>query len=399
MPKMNRKLTETEIRNAKPRDVDYKLYDDGGLRLLVRKSGTKVWQYPYKSNGKWNTATIGTTDEITTAHARRRRDEIRALVKQGIDPNEQKKEAVAQAETENANSLAIIGREWIEKKSWAIKHAANIERSLKADIFDKIGHKPVGAITRQEMLSVLQAIEARGALDVAKRTAQHCAAIFDYALVKGLCDSNPATGLSRFIKTRRVQHRPYVSEKELPEFLAKLERYRGDELVKLAMQLLMLTMLRPGELRQGRWDEIDTKKNEWRIPAERMKMKREHLVPLSTQAQAILAKIHTVSGDGALLFPGRLSYKRPITDATLSKCMLILGYRGTATPHGMRATASTILNEGNFNKDAIERQLAHIEENKIRGAYNRAEYLDERRRMMQWWGDYLEQTGMNCGKE
>lgn len=280
MPRQNRKLTDLEIRTAKPKATDYKLYDEGGLRLLIRKSGTKVWQYPYRFNGKWNIHTIGKHGDITTLEARAKRDEAKRMLDEGIDPNHQKKAVRIKREYEHKNSFEAIAREWYEKQSWADKHAANVLSRLELDVFPIIGRHPIQKITRQEVLHILQNIENRGACDVAKRIGQYCSAIFDYALLKGLCDSNPAMALAKIVKTNSVTHRACLKEKQLPDFLQKLEDYRGGDLVKLAMKLLMLTFVRPGELRGARWEEIDEKKAEWRIPANRMKMKRDHIVPL-----------------------------------------------------------------------------------------------------------------------
>ncbi len=389
MPRRNLKLTELQIRNAKPKAQAYKLYDSEGLRLLVRPSGTKVWQYPYKLHDKWNIYTIGQYPEIGTAEARQLRDEARKLIKTGIAPIEYKSNR--KLPEGSRNSFSAIGHEWLDKQIWTPKHQANITRQLEKDVFPYIGLRPIRAVTRQEILVLLQRIEDRGALDVAKRTAQHCVQIFDYALLKGQCDNNPAIGLSKVIKAYKVQHRAYLKESQLPEFLSRLETYRGSELVKLAMKFLVLTFVRPGELRGASWDEINITKAEWRIPAERMKMGREHIVPLSTHALAVLEQVRAISGTCALLFPGNDATK-PISDVTLTKCLIILGYGGQATPHGMRSTASTILNENGFNHDWIERQLAHAPDDKIRAAYNRAAYLDDRRKMMQWWGDYIQQA-------
>lgn len=271
MPKANRKLTEVEIKNAKPKNVDYKLYDEGGLRLLIRKSGTKVWQYPYKFHGKHNVFTIGKHgEEVTTAEARQKRDEIRKLVKEGIDPNDQKKAVRLKREYEHRNSFEEITKEWLQKQQWTPKYKASTQTRLENDIFPVIGHKPIMKITRQELLHALQRIEDRGALEMAARINQCCARIFDYALIKGICNSNPAIGLSKAIKSHKPQNRPYLRESQLPEFLKKLETYPGSELVKLAMKLLVLTFVRPGELRGARWDEINEEKAEWRIPAHRM---------------------------------------------------------------------------------------------------------------------------------
>lgn len=387
------KLTEMQIKNAKPKAKAYKLYDTEGLLLLIRPTGTKVWQYPYKLHDKYNVYTIGQYPEIGTARARELRDDARKLIKSGLAPIEYK--ANHKLPPSSRNSFGAIGHEWLDKQIWVAKHKSNITRQMEKDVFTYIGARPIRGVTRQELLSVIQRIEDRDALDVAKRTAQHCVQIFDYALLKGQCDNNPAIGLSKVVRPAKVQHRAYLKEAQLPEFLAKLETYRGSELVKLAMKFLMLTFVRPGELRGARWDEINLAKAEWRIPPERMKKEREHIVPLSTQAIALLHRIREISGKCDLLFPGNDATK-PISDVTLIKCLKILGYEGQATPHGMRSTASTILNENGFNRDWIERQLAHAPDDKIRAAYNRALFLDDRRTMMQWWSDYLQKAGLNA---
>lgn len=396
MPKINRKLTDTEIRNAKPKDKDYKLYDEGGLRLLVRKSGTKAWQYPYKLHGKANLYTIGQYPQTSVSEARKARDEVRLLVQQGINPNKDKQERYWANQPETEMCFEAIAREWHSKQIWNEKHASNILRTLEADVFPKIGKKPIYEVNAQDVLRILRAIEDRGALDVAKRVNQRCTAIFDYAIVRGICDNNPATGRAKIIQARKVKHRPYLKDEQLPEFLNALENYVGSKKVKLAMKLLVLTFVRPGELRNTQWDEIDEDKAEWRIPAERMKMKRPHLVPLSSQALEVLSELKKLTGKSKLLFPSSKNPSKPISDVTLTKVLIILGYIGEkkVVPHGMRATASTILNEkGQFRPDVIERQLAHVEKNKVRAAYHHAEYLDERKSMMQWWGDYLENKG------
>lgn len=393
MPKVNRKLTDIEIKNAKPEAKAYKLYDDGGLRVLVRPSGTKVWQYPYTLDGKANVFTIGRYGEISTADARKKRDEVKALLREGIDPNghQQVQRAKAKHDYTDDNSFQAIALEWYGKQIWAEKHAENIKKRLELDIYPFIGRLPINQITRRQMLDALQKIEKRGALDVAKRINQYCTSIFDYAVIKGICETNPATGLSKILKTYKPKHRAYLKEDQLPEFIQKLEAYHGRETIKLAMKLLILTFVRPGELRGAQWKEINEKKAEWRIPPERMKMSREHIVPLSKQALAILTHLKTLTGHRELVFPGIVHPRKPISDVTLIKMLKILGYEKLATPHGMRATASTILNENGFKADVIERQLAHIEKNKVRAAYHHAEYLVERREMMQWWGNYIEE--------
>lgn len=392
MPKINRKLTEAEIKNAKPKAKPYKLHDEGSLYLLIRPTGTKVWQFPYRLDDKYNTYTIGQYPEIGSAEARKCRDEVKSLIRDGHDPNRAKEAKRRENIGVKEKSFEFLAREWFGKQTWVEKHRRNIERTFENDVYPVIGGLQVDKILPRDIISIIEDVEARDAPDIAKRVSQHSSRVFDYAINKGLCDYNPAQGRSSIIKSKKVQHRPYLKEDQLPEFLQTLEEYRGGKLVQLAIKLLMLTFVRPGELRNARWDEIDLNKRLWRIPAARMKMRRDHAVPLSRQAIQIIEELKEISGKTDILFPGLRASNKPISDVTLLKAFQIMGYVGDkkVVPHGMRATASTILNENKFNRDAIERQLAHVEENKVRAAYHHAEYLDERREMMQWWADFLD---------
>lgn len=404
MPKVIRKLTEAEIKNAKPRDKDYKLYDDGGLRLLVRKSGSKVWQYPYTFHGKGNTYTIGKycskgrAGYIGTSQARKKRDEIKSLIDQGINPNIHKKTQHFSSTEKAKTTFEAIGREWHDKGVWVPKHSKNILTSLENDVFPMIGYKQLDQISTLDIITLITEVEKRGAPDVAKRICQRCEAIFDYGLMKGICKNNPAAGRSKMITPPERKHRPHLKEHELPEFITKLDAYHGRTYIRLAINLLLLTFVRPGELRKAEWSEVDWEKCVWNIPAHRMKMRKDHVVPLSKQALSILNELHKMTGEGHFIFPSIRSPHKPITDVTLLKALQIMGYEGEKkiTPHGFRHTASTILNEKRYDRDIIERQLAHVDKNSIRGTYNHAEYLDSRRIMMQDWSDYLD--GMRqCG--
>ncbi len=400
MPKIIRKLSEAEIRAAQPKEKPYKLYDEGGLRLLVRTTGVKVWQYPYAFHGKGNTYTIGQycpkgrAGYVGTAGARKIRDEIRDLIRQGIDPNKHKQTQRFDSAEKSKTTFEAIAREWHGKGVWVIKHAKNILTSLEDDVFPLLGYKQLDQITTAEIITVISAVEKRGAPDVAKRICQRCEAVFEYGILKGVCANNPAAGRSKFIKPAQRQHRPHLKEHEIPEFLTALDHYHGHDYIRLGMKLLMLTFVRPGELRNAVWSEIDLKEKLWRIPAARMKMKRDHLVPLSQQSLDILAQLRTLTGHSDYIFPSVRTPHKPITDVTLLKVLQIMGYTGSRkiTPHGFRHTASTILNERRFHRDVIERQLAHADDDKIRSTYNHAEYLAERRGLMQWWADYLDSS-------
>ncbi len=391
MPKIITKLPETTIRNAKPKAQHYKLTDEGGLRVLVRTSGTKIWQYHYRFMGKCKTLTLGQYPLLSTADARAARDQAKKLLQDGIDPSERKKAEKLKLKYEHKNNFEALAREWHSKQNWIPKHAANILSRLEKDIFPYIGKKPINQINRLDILNALQNIEARGALDVAKRMNQYCVAVFEYALLNRLCTDNPAVGLSGLIKAHRARNRPYLKERQLSGFCQSLEQYQGKEIIRLALKLLMLTFVRPGELRGARWEEIDIANAKWVIPDERMKMKIEHTVPLSTQALEVIHQIRKISGKSTILFPGRKNFFTPISDVTLLKAIKVMGYQGQVVPHGFRATASTILNENDFRPDVIERQLAHTPGNKVQASYNHAAHMKKRVAMVQWWGDYLEE--------
>jgi integrase len=408
MPRYVRRLSDSECRKARAMLSDYKLSDEGNLRLLIRKSGSKVWQYPYKLHGKENIYTIGQYPHISIADARKLRDAARLMIEQGINPNREK----AHRTTANpANSFETIAREWHSKQIWSEKHTQVILRSLELNAFPSIGALPIHKITAHDILDMLTKMEERDALDVARRVNQRCAEVFEYAIRKKLCDLNPATGRSKILKSRERKHRPHLFAKYIPEFLKALDHYRGGLKVRLAMQLLWLTFVRPGEVRHARWEDFDEANAVWRIPAAQMKMRRPHLVPLSRQALLLLKELRPITGKNSLLFPGERNTEKPISDVALIKVLIILGFHKdshkkekhrtqdadkiqlgrTFVPHGTRGTASTILNEiGRFKPDVIERQLAHIDGNSVRAAYNHAEYLDERIEMMQWWADYLD---------
>lgn len=393
MPKVNKKLTEISIKNAKPQDKNYFLFDDGGLRLLIRPSGTKVWQYPYRLDAKNNIYTIGKYGQeegfVSTGNARKIRDEVRDLVSQGLDPNKNKKTKKQNALVKTKNTFESIAEEWRSKQSWSEKHSKNIKSRLEKDVYPIIGWKAIKEVTIQDILQILRSIEKRDAVSVAQRINGYCTEIFDYALVMGICESNPALGRSKFLKTHTIKNRAHISEKELPDFVHDLYTSSDDtNLTILAIKLLVLTLQRPGEVRFARWEEFDKKAATWNIPAHRMKKKREHVVPLPKQAIDVLDAIKSISSNSPFLFPGRIGFSKPISDVALIKAMKKLS-SNKMTPHGIRHTGSTILNENNFNSDWIERQLSHVEENKVRGTYNKAEYLEQRKDMMQWWADYL----------
>jgi integrase len=393
MPRANKKLTDRAIREAKSKDRNYFLFDDGGLRLLIRPSGTKVWQYPYKFDGKNNICTLGQygseANKIGSAQARILRDEVKNNLSKGINPNQNKRSKKQQAVIDSSTTFQRIAEEWYNKKTWNEKHAKNIKSRLEKDVFPIIGNTPIKDVGIPQTIQILKNIEERGSITVAQRINQYCVEIFDYAISMSICDTNPALGRTKFLKNHKPENRLHLTEKQLPNFLKALYSYDNLNLTALSIKLLLLTLQRPSEVRKARWEEFNFKEKTWYIPQERMKMKRDHLVPLSTQTIEVLETIKTISGDYEFLFPSKISNRQPMSDVSMIKMMKKFSIN-KMTPHGVRHTGSTILNENNFDSDWIESQLSHVEENKIRGTYNKAKYIKQRTDMMQWWTDYLD---------
>lgn len=387
------KLTDPKIRQANPADKPYKLFDGGGLFLLVQPGGSKLWRLKYRFGGKEKLLAIGSYDKgVSLKKAREERDKARDQLVEGIDPAASRKKE-KHAEREQAeNTFRATALNWAETygASWTESHRARVVASLEADAFSALGDLPVKEITPPMVLEVIRAVESRGALDVASRVLQRTSAIFRYAIQTGLAIYNPAADMKGVLKTRKVEHRSAISQGELPDFLKKLDSYSGYPITKLALRLIVLTFVRTGELRGARWEEFDVDQGEWRIPAERMKMRSPHIVPLSPQALAVVEELRPLTGHFDLLFPSQRDQGKPISENTLLYALYRLGYHKRATVHGFRALASTILNETGFRPDVIERQLAHVERNKVRAAYHRSEYLEERQKMMDWWGACIE---------
>jgi integrase len=386
-------LTDTTIRKAKPKAKPYKLSDSGGLFLLVQSSGSKWWRYKYRFGGKEKLLALGSYPETSLMEARERHLQARKLLAAGNDPSEAKRAAKRLVSIKAENNFESIAREWHEQNSnqWSKIYADDVTKRLENHIFPKLGHRPLADITTTEILDVLRVIEKSGALDMAQRMMQTCGQVFRYAITTGRVDRNPVTDLRGALKTPVRKHHSYLKADELPEYLQKLESYDGSVETKLALKFLLLTFVRTVELRGAEWPEIDFKKADWRIPAERMKMKDLHIVPLSKQAIAVLEELKRHTGNRKHLFPNQHNPVSFMSENTILFALYRMGYHSKATGHGFRATASTILNEHGFHSDVIERQLAHIERNKVRAAYNHAEYLPERRKMMQWWANYIDE--------
>lgn len=395
-------LTDTKIRNAKPALKPVKLTDGGGLYLEVRPGGAKLWRYRYRIVGKENVFAIGQyfndkrAGHVSLEDARRSRDEARVLVKQGIHPAHKRKVRRLAQIAERGNTFEAVAREWIAKKkpSWTAYYLRQVERFLEADVIPHIGNLPIRDVTPVHLLEILHRVEGRGAETVAIMLRQWCSAIFRYAVATLRADSDPAGALKGAIHRPKVQHHKPLSRDQIAEFIKALDRYGGYRTTVIALRLLLLTFVRTVELRAAHWSEIGFERAEWRIPPERMKMRDPHVVPLSRQALKLLRELHTHTGGREFLFPNYRNPKTCMTTTTLNRALERMGFNGKGTigfsAHGVRATASTILNEIGYRPDVIERQLAHAERNKVRATYNQAEYLEERRAMMQQWADIID---------
>ncbi len=394
-------LTAVEVRNAKPKENPYKLTDGRGLHLYITPNGRKSWRYRYKFAGSETIMVLGEYPETGLEAAREQRAEARRLVKAGKNPTEERrlqKQTVEHAkEAEKVleeNSFEMIALEWHEHQlaRWTEAHAIATLTIFKRNVFPTIGEIPVEQISPPMVLQILRKVEFRGALEIAAKTLQHMNAVFRYAIQTGRATYNPAADMRGALKKRKVQHHPMIQPEDLPAFLQTLTKGDIHITTRLAIQFTILTAARSGEVRGATWAEIDLEKNIWTVPAERMKMRSLHIVPLSTQAIAILNRLKILYGDKGLVFPGIHFPDKPISENTMLYALYRIGYHSKATMHGFRALFSTIANESGFNPEAIERQLAHQEKNAVRAAYHRAEYIADRIDMMQWWGDYLHQV-------
>lgn len=389
---MPKSLSDAAVRNAKPKSKPYKIADGEGLFLLVMPNGSKYWRLKYFFDGKEKTLALGVYPDIALADARDRRAQAKKLLANGADPSKAKKHAKHLASLNAANTFEAIAREWYDQKKheWSPKTAGMVLDRLERHILPKLSQRPISEINAPEILAVLRVVEGAGALEMARRVMHICGQVFMYAIATGRAERNPVMDLRGALKSPVVKHRAYLKEAELPTYLERLASYVGTPLTKLALQFLLLTFVRTTELRAARWEEVYWDKSEWRIPAERMKMREEHIVPLSTQAIAVLRELQKHSGAQQYIFPSETNPVTFMSENTMLYALYRMGYRSRATGHGFRSTASTILNENGFRPDVIERQLAHSERNSVRAAYNHAQYLPERREMMQWWADFLD---------
>ncbi|MCZ8395879.1 tyrosine-type recombinase/integrase [Achromobacter ruhlandii] len=383
-------LTDTAVRQAKPAEKPRKLSDSGGLYLLVNKAG-RYWRWKYRHGGKEKVMALGVYPDVTLAQARERHQEGRKLLAAGVDPMAERKQ---QASAPAATTFEQAARRWWShwSPSRSTRHADYVLRRLEADVFPEIGGMPVGGIPASAFRDTIKKIEARGALDIAKRALQTCGQIMRYAVAHDLAERNPVSDVrpADVLKVRKKRNYARVDAKELPELLKAMDAYLGSEYTRLALKLMALTFVRTTELIGARWEEFDLKAARWDVPAERMKMKTPHIVPLSRQALAVLEQVKSLSYGRSLLFPGERNHEKPMSNNTILYALYRMGYRGRMTGHGFRGVASTILHEHGWPHEHIELQLAHQERDDTSAAYNHALYLKQRADMMQWWGDYVQ---------
>ena len=386
-------LNDTYIRSLKPDLKPRKYFDGGGLFLFIPTSGSKLWRMAYRFNGKSKLLSFGEYPTVSLRDARARREEAKQLIAKDIDPSEHKRE-VRQAKIDaERNSFENIAREWheIRMAEFSEKHQGTVMYRLETYIFPAIGKVAITKLETQDIMAVVKPLEQKGNYETSRRLLQIISQVFRYAVITGKAKHNIAADMRGALRPRKVTHRAALVEPEkVGQLLRDIDDYEGYFPLVCALKLAPLVFTRPTELRAAQWKEFDLEAAEWRIPAERMKMRQQHIVPLSEQALAVLRDLYAFTGGGKYLFPSTRTETRPIADATMLNALRRMGYqKHEMSVHGFRSIASTLLNELGFNRDWIERQLAHGERDEVRAAYNYAEYLPERRKMMQVWADYL----------
>lgn len=386
-------LTDTAVRNAKPSDKPYTLSDGSALYLYVMPNGAKLWRYRYRWLDKQQTYSIGQYPAVGLAAARQERDRARKTLQDGLHPTQQRKSARLVRQLAQANSFEVVCREYVksQSKTWVDQYTKQAERYLEADVYPKIGSFPIADVSSAQILNILRAVEKRGSETVAEKLRIWIGGVFRYAIATGRATVDPTYPLRNALHRPPTKHATPLEKRRIPEFVAAIKTLRATEpFLAIGLNLLLLTFVRGSELRNASWNEVSEQHAEWRIPPERMKSKTEHIVPLSNQAKALLRDLKQLTGDSGLLFPSQINRQQSISDPMWRKAIEKIGFKGEITPHSFRATASTMLNELGYESDWIERQLAHVPRNRTRASYNHAQYLPERRRMMDEWATYID---------
>lgn len=399
-------LTDIKVRSAKPQEKEYTLVDGDGMFLLIHPNGSKYWRFRFRFGGKQHLMAFGVYPETSLADARHKREEARRLVAAGVDPREHKR-AVKEEQVKETITFESVAREWhATNKKWSEDHSRRVLKSLEDNLFTAIGKRSIEELKTRDLLAPIKLVEATGRFEVASRLQQRTTAIMRYAVQSGLINYNPAQEMAGAVASSNRIHRPALELKRLPELLHRIDGYTGRPLTRLAVELTLLIFIRSSELRFARWSEIDFETAIWTIPAEReaiegvkhsqrgSKMRTPHLVPLSRQALAILKQVHNLSGEREFVFIGDHNPRKPMSENTVNKALRVMGYdtKVEVCGHGFRTMAcSSLIESGLWSRDAVERQMSHMERNSVRAAYiHKAEHLDERRLMYQWWADYLD---------
>lgn len=394
MARITRPLTNNEILKAKPQEKDFTLHDGDGLFILIKTSGKKLWRFRYQrpSSSSRTNLSLGSYPSLTLAAARQMRDQYLSLLVQGIDPQRQQEEASEQRQIELDSVFSVVAGNWFQLKSKSVTedYAKDIWRSLEKDIFPAIGNIPVQTIKARTLVEAMEPIKARGALETVRRLVQRINEIMIYAVNTGLIDANPASGVGMAFERPKKQNMPTLRPEELPKLLHSLAMSNLSIPTRCLIEWQLLTLVRPSEASGARWVEIDLDAKLWTIPAERMKAKREHSVPLSSQALDILEVMKPISAHREHVFPSRNDPKQAMNSQTANAALKRIGYGGKLVAHGLRSIASTAMNEAGFNSDVIEAALAHCDKNEVRRAYNRSTYLLKRKELMEWWGSNVD---------
>ena len=387
-------LTDTVIKKSNPKDIDYKLTDEKGMYLLVTKAGSKYFRLDYRFAGKRKTLALGVYPETSLKAARAKRDEARKLLSENIDPSEAKKAQKLQLIADEKDSFQAVAAKWYEKmkSKWSEGHADRKWYLLEKYVFPTFGKASIKNITARGLLTLLEKMQSNGTIENAHRVKGLCGEIFRYGIRTDRCERDPSQDLQGALIPKRNKNMAAITDpKGVGGLLRAIDSYTGDFVTQCALKLTPYLMLRPGEIRHAEWSEIDLNKKQFRIPAEKMKMKRIHIVPLAEQAITILKQIQDLTGQGKYIFPSVRSKDRPMSENTITAALRRMGFtKDEMTAHGFRGMASTLLHENGFKSDIIEAQLAHAERNKVKASYNHAEYLSERTDMMTWWADYLD---------
>lgn len=387
-------LNDTQIKALQPKDKSYQVTDGDGLAIQVEPSGRKLWRLRYTFNGKQAMISLGGYPEVSLAQARERRLEAKKLLSQGVSPSEHRKSIKRDRMKAAENNFEAVAGQWLGQ--WKVgkseRHSRIVMTRLQQDVFPDLGNRAISTIQAYEIVAVVKKIAGRGAIDLAKRALQTISMVFRYAVAHNLAERNPAADVrpGDILPSIKKQNYARVELKELPDLLRAIEFGRSSPMTRLAVRFLALTFIRTSELIGARWDEIDFDNAQWRIPAERMKMKTPHIVPLSRQALDVLELLKALTGEGRLIFPNQNDHSRPMSNNTILKALEVAGYKHRMTGHGFRGLASTALHEQGYNHEWIELQLAHSQRDEVSAAYNHALYIPQRTQMMQDWADYLD---------